>query len=141
MIKRDNRIIQAHSLPTIMNFNMRSFFPKQANFCDDLEERQGDVVFITEIWEKKENKKHQNKIKEMLEMRGITYISTPRPVKRGGGSAIAVRNQKFSISKLNINIPKGIEITWGLVKPKAVTGEVSEFVAFTLRLSLRKENS
>ena len=61
IIKRDNRIVQAHSLPTILNFNMRSFFPKHVNFCDDIEERQGDVAFLTEIWEKKGKQKAQNK--------------------------------------------------------------------------------
>ena len=79
--------------------------------------------------EKKESKKHKRKIKEMLEMRGVTYISTPRPQRRGGGSAIAIRNQNFRISKLNVKTPKGIETTWALIKPKEVTGSVSEIIA------------
>ena len=89
---------------------MRSFFPKHVNFCDDIEERQGDVAFLTEIWEKKESKKHKRKIKEMLEMRGVTYISTPRPQRRGGGSAIAIRNQNFRISKLNVKTPRELKL-------------------------------
>ena len=54
----------------------------------------------------------------MLEIDGIQYISTSCPgAKRGGGAAIAVRLDKFSISKLNISIPNGLEIVWGLMKP------------------------
>ena len=55
------------------------------------------------MWGKSEKKKHKFKLEELLEMRGIKYISTPRPgAQRGGGAAIAVRLEKFNISKLNI---------------------------------------
>ena len=106
IIRRDNRSIQALTLPKVMNYNMRSLFSKIQNFSEDMIEREGDISFITEIWQKQENKKHQQKIEKMFEMSGIHYISTPRPgTQRGGGAAIAVRAQKFTISKLNILIP------------------------------------
>ena len=57
-------------------------------------------------------------------MHGIKYISTPRPgVQRGGGAAIAVRLENFSISKLNIPLPKS-----GLLKPKVVTGKINTII-------------
>ena len=72
-----------------------------------MRERETDIGFLTEVWEKKENKKHQFKLEEMLEMSGVKYISTPRPgAQRGGGAAIAVRTGKFSITKLNIPMPR-----------------------------------
>ena len=68
-----------------------------------MNERESDLMFLTEVWEKRENKKHQDKLEEMFQISGIKYISTPRPgAKRGGGAAIAVREQNFNISKLNI---------------------------------------
>ena len=71
-----------------------------------MEERESDAVFLTEVWEKLENKKHQSKLEEMLELNGIKYISTPRPgAQRGGGAAI--------VSKLNIASPKSVEVVWG----------------------------
>ena len=83
-----------------------------------MQERETDICFLSEVWEKKENKKHQFKLEEMLEMSGVKYISTPRPgAQRGGGAAIAVRSEKFTISKLNIQIPKSVEVVWGLLKP------------------------
>ena len=53
-----------------------------------------------------------------MELKGIDYISTPRVSRVGGGAAIAVRLEKFSLSKLNVSIPANVEAVWGLVKPK-----------------------
>ena len=84
-IRRDNRAIQALSLPKIVNYNVRSLMPKIGNFSLDMKERDLDISFLTEVWQKLENKKHQLKLEELLEMEGIQYISTPRPgTKRGG---------------------------------------------------------
>ena len=138
-IRRDNRAVQALSLPKISNYNMRSLIPKIGNFSLDVKEREVDISFLTEVWEKLENKKHQSKLEELLEMEGIQYISTPRPgAKRGGGAAIAVRLDKFGISKLNILIPKGLEVVWGLLKPKVASGKISKIfpAVFILHLDL-----
>ena len=63
-------------------------------------------------------------------MSGIKYISTPRPgAQRGGGAAIAVRLDKFSISKLNIAIPRAVEVVWGLLRPKTVSGRINTIIA------------
>ena len=128
-IRRDNRSVQALTLPRVLNYNMRSIFSKIENFSEDMLEREGDINFVTEIWQKQENKKHQQKIEKMFELSGISYISTPRPgAQRGGGAAIAVRTQKFTISKLNILIPKSVEVVWGLLRPKSVTGKISTII-------------
>ena len=96
-LKRNNKTIQALTLPKIANYNMRALFGKIDNFSEDMNERAIDLSFLTEIWEKKENKKHQFKIEELLQMGGIKYISTPRPgAQRGGGAAIAVRTNNFT---------------------------------------------
>ena len=65
----------------------------------------------------------------MLEMHGIKYISTARPgPKRGGGAAIAVRLENFTLSKLNIFIPKSVEAVWGLLRPKVIVGQVTTII-------------
>ena len=92
-------------------------------------ERESDLSFATEVWEKLENKKHQIRLEELFEVKGIKYISTPRPgAKRGGGSAIAARLDRFTLSKLNISLPKGVEAVWGLLRPKFVTGMISVII-------------
>ena len=64
-----------------------------------MEDRNCELSFLTEIWQKLENKKHQFKIEELFEIKGMKYISTPRPGnKRGGGAAIVVDTKKYSIT-------------------------------------------
>ena len=65
----------------------------------------------------------------MLELRGIKYISTPRPGRRGGGAAIAVRLEKFPLSKLSIKIPRNVEAVWGLLKPKIPSSKIHAIIA------------
>ena len=64
-IRRDNKVLQAASLPKISNYNMRSLMPKILNFGTDMEDRNCSISFLTEVWEKSENKKHQFKIQEL----------------------------------------------------------------------------
>ena len=62
-------------------------------------------------------------------MSGITYISTPRPgAKRGGGAAIAFNPERFSVSKLNIHIPKPLEIVWALMRPVEPIGDIRKII-------------
>ena len=68
-------------------------------------------------------------IKEMLELKDIHYISTPRPgKKRGGGAALAFNPVNFTLKKLNIAIPKPVEAVWGILRPKYPNGEISEII-------------
>ena len=118
MIHRDNRFVHSLDLPTFTVYNMRSIWSKINNLAEDIEDRNVDISFLSEVWEKKESKRHQQGIENLLEMKGISYISTPRPgTKRGGETAVAANPGKFFLSKLNIEIPKPIEVVWGLLRP------------------------
>ena len=65
-----------------------------------MEEREADLAFLSEVWEKQENLKHQAKLEKMLEIRGIQYISTPRPGQvRGGGGSHCYKDKKFQHQK------------------------------------------
>ena len=128
-IRRDNKLVKALTLPKISSYNMRSIWSKYQNFSMDLYDRSCSVSFITEVWEKAENKKHQNKIEELLELKGYQYISTPRPgARRGGGAAIVVDTEQFSVSKLNISIPHSLEIVWGLLRTKECSGKINKLI-------------
>ena len=108
---------------------MRSFLPKAESFSDDLLNRSCSVSFLTEIWQKSENKKHEYKIEELLELKGLKCISSPRSgARRGGGVAIVADTQKFTISKLNIQIPGNLEVVWGLLRPIEVTGKITKII-------------
>ena len=75
----------------------------------------------SEIWEDKEKKDHKDKTEEALEIDGITYISNTRPDRRGGGAAISLICEDFTLTKLDVLIPKNLEGVWGLVRPKKTT--------------------
>ena len=84
-----------------------------------MKERNIDVAFCCEIWEKAEKKEHKLEIEKMLELNGLQYISVSRPSnQRGGGVAIVVNLRKYSITKLDVSTPNNLEVIWGLLKPK-----------------------
>ena len=121
-VKRDNRTILASQLPTIFATNHRSFFPKFQNFLDLMQTQGLTLGLHSEIWESKENKDHQKRIEEAFELEGVQYISNPRP-NRGGGAAITLLCSDFTLSKLDVVIPKNLEVVWGLVRPNVPTPE------------------
>ena len=95
-------------------------------------ERKIDCAFASEVWEQSESKDHLSKIEEMLQMQGLKYISTSRPTnKRGGGVAIVVNLEKYSCDKINIFTPKGLEVVWGLIKPKSSGAQIKKIIACT----------
>ena len=136
VVCRDNKCIQALSLPSIMSYNVRSIWGKLNNLADDIKEKSGQIVFLCEIWEKSQCKKHKQKIEELLEMKNIQYISTTRP-------GAATHSDKFLVSKLNINIPKPLEIVWALLRPGA-THRINQkgdsvFILFPTKLQEKSE--
>ena len=120
-VKRDNRCILASKLPTMFVTNHRSFFPKYRNFVDVMHTLDLTLGLHSEIWEDKEKKDHRDKIEEALEIEGIQYISNTRPDRRGGGAAISLMCDNFSLTKLDVLVPKNLEVVWGLVRPKKPT--------------------
>jgi hypothetical protein len=98
-----------------------------------MHERMADLSFLSEVWEKSENKKHQSKIEHMLEIDNISYISTPRPgERRGGGAGIAINPSRFSVTKLNIYIPNPLEIVWAILRPNESSGQITKIILCSL---------
>ena len=128
-VQRSNKLVDALSAPRISLYNVRSAWSKWDSIAEDILMRATDISILTEVWQKTENKKHQKLIESMLEMKGIKYVSTPRPgAKRGGGVALACSQERFSMSKLNILVPKPLEACFALVKPKCPSGKSNKFI-------------
>ena len=128
-IRKDNNLLEALNLPAFTVYNMRSLWSKVNSLGEDIIERDVAISFLSEVWEKKENVLHQSCIQELLELKGISYISTPRPgTRRGGGTAIAACPKKFSLVKLNIEIPNSVEVVWGLLRPKKIIGRIRKII-------------
>ena len=127
-IRRNNKAVAALALPIITVYNMRSIWLKLDCLATDMVERSADLSILAEVWEKKENSS-QEKIEELFEMKNIKYSSTPRPgTKRGGGVAFTAREDKFQFTKLNIAIPKPLEVKWGLLRPRESLGGISKII-------------
>ena len=66
----------------------------------------------------------------MMQIDGLKYISTSRPTKkRGGGVALVVNLERYSCEKINIFTPKGLEVVWGLLKPKSSSAQIKKIIA------------
>ena len=116
---------------------MRSAWSKWDSIAEDIEMRSTDISILTEVWQKEENKRHQKCIESMLELRGIKYVSTPRPgAQREGGVALACSQERFTLSKLNILVPKPLEACFALVKPKNPTGKSNK--TYSARFTVRR---
>ena len=119
---KNNTVTRAQNLPVIASYNLRSLIAKIESLKNDIIERSVGLAFLQEIWEQSENKSHQFEIEKLLEINGLQYLSNPRPKNaRGrsyGGVALIVNQKKISCEKLNIPIPNGLEVIWGLVRPK-----------------------
>ena len=128
--RRDNRLIKSTLLPIIAVSNLRSLIPKIRNFAQDIHEREIGVGLLTEVWQKTDKKKHIFEIERLMHMEGLKYISTTRPSnKRGGGAAIIVDMEKFSLEKLGVSIPHNLEIVWGIMRPKvAISSGLKEII-------------
>ena len=130
-INKDRKIKSsvAKYLPVVTVCNIRSFFPKQNNWKTDFFEHKGDISMLCELWQKTEDNKHMYYIEQMLQMEGLQYYSTTRPKgKRGGGAAIIVNKERFTVQKLNIQIPSKLEIIWALVKPKFEAAQIKNII-------------
>ena len=69
----------------------------------------------------------KSRMDEMLEIKGISYISTPRPGLRRGG-AIAANPTNFSLVKLHIDIPHNLEVVWGLLRQTRAVGRIRKIM-------------
>ena len=94
IVRRCNKAVQALTLPKVANYNMRSFFPKIGNFLLDMTERSTDLAFLTEVWEKKEHKKHQFKLE--VGLGDIPKIINRKSIYRGFWKKIEPKKKLIS---------------------------------------------
>ena len=127
-VNRDNRKVEGLSLPIISVSNCRSLTPKLNNFKNDIIQRGISVSLCSEVWEKANCKKQRFEFEKMFHMEGLKYISTPRTTKRGGGAAIIVNIENFTLDKLEIIIPYKLEVIWGLMRPKIASPKIREII-------------
>ena len=108
------------NLPTIANINPRSIYNKVHDFETFVEQKEVDIVFMSESWEREEKTLH-----DILKMDDYEIVSNVFQRKgKGGRPALIVNKNKFVVQNLTntiINIKWGLEIVWCLLTPKNAT--------------------
>ena len=121
-VVRSNNVIEAFSLPTVINLNPRSVYNKIDEFHALVQEEDVDIVVMSESWER-ENKTLQ----EIIKLDDHTVISNVHQRKEvGGRPALIINNKKFLVQDLTqsvIKVPWGVEVVWALITPKNVQNE------------------
>ena len=129
VVRRDNRLVEALSLPTLSSYNMRAARAKLRSLAEDIEMRDCQLSFLCEIWEKSDCKNFQGKVEEILEMSNIQYLSNPRQGNRkGGGVGIAHAGAGFQVTKLNVKVEKPLEVVWALYRNLTKGGKMRKII-------------
>ena len=84
----------------------------------------------SEVWEDDNNVDHKKKVEEALELKGILYLSNPRPNRKGGGTAITLCDQsgRFSLIKIPVCVPTDLEVCWGLLRTKEPGASIRKII-------------
>ena len=122
VIKRQNNVCQALSLPKVMNLNPRSAMNKIEELKNFIVEENIDCAFISESHDR-ENKK----LVDHFNLEDHIVISNLYQRKeKGGRPAIIVNTKKYNVQDLtntHVQIPWGVEVTWALLTPKNVSND------------------
>lgn len=119
-IKRNDKFEEAFDLPKVLVLNPRSIYNKIDQFKTFIIEKDVDLVFMSESWER-----HDEPLTSLINVDNYKVISNPFQRKNTGGKpALVVNTNKFVVDDPNqtlINIPWGVEIVWGILTPKKLT--------------------
>ena len=61
-------------------------------------------------------------------MEGLNFFSTPRLTKRGGGAAIVVSLEQYTLEKLLVMNPDKVEAVFGIMRPKNANAKIREII-------------
>ena len=116
-IKRNNAVLQALSLPVVINLNPRSMYNKVDDLKIIVEQYEADVVFISESWER-----HKLSLNDIIQIENYEIVSTVKKRDfRGGNPALIINSEKYNITEIcpePITVPIGVEAIWAIISPK-----------------------
>ena len=116
-IKRNNIVLQGLELPTVINLNPRSIYNKSEELKILIEQYNGDVICISESWERE-----NFSLSQLLQLENYKVISNVKQREFVGGKpAIIINQEKYHIKDLcpdPITVPIGVEAVWALITHK-----------------------
>ena len=121
-IQRSEKLVQAASLPRILNMNPRSIYNKIKEFKTFVTEREIDLVCMSETWER-----DVETLDKIIDIEDFTVISSRFQRKgQGGRPAIIVNNKKFCVDNLTqteVSVPFGVEACLCLLTPAGANNQ------------------
>ena len=127
-VRRNNRFMQAVSLPVVLNINPRSIYNKKEEFSLLLEQYSADVICISESFERESLPLHQ-----VLELENYEIISMiKRREFKGGNPVILINKDKFIVQKIcpdPVTVPVGVEAIWAVISPRNNAGKKFKNIA------------
>ena len=109
VIKRSNKVFQALNLPTVLNLNPRSVYNKVQEFCTFVDQKEIDLICMSESWEREDLP--LDKIINIDNFEIVSNVFQRKGV--GGRPAIIVNAKKYQVENLTqslISIPWRVEI-------------------------------
>ena len=94
VIKRNNQVLHALSLPVVMNLNPRSIYNKTDDLKLIIEQYEADIVFLSESWER-----DNLTLKDIIDIDGFDIISTVKSRDFTGGNPALIINSKQTKEK------------------------------------------
>ena len=120
-IKRNNKMLEAANLPTIVTLNPRSLYNKQSNFCTMIEQTEADVCFVSETWDRSHSE-NAKLLADVLEIEGYRWVKNVVERKtKGGKPAMLINEKDYFITELCpnlITVPVTVEASWALLTLK-----------------------
>ena len=111
---------QSTVLPFCIMLNARSLYNKRDHF-KDLYQLGPDCIIVSETWERTKETLDEiigsDKYKVISFCRNINTV----PKTIGGGSAIIYNESRFTVEKIDLDVPTGVEGVWALFTPKVST--------------------
>ena len=107
-------------MPTLCNINPRSLYNKKTEFCTFIEQENIDIAFISETWEKE-----NEKLEEIINIENYQIVANvSQRHGRGGRPAIVINKDKYLVNDLtnkSIQVPWRVVAVWAVITPKNLT--------------------
>jgi hypothetical protein len=117
VLKRNNQLLKAFHLPSVMNINLRSVYNKVDEFLTLVDQYESDLIFMSETWDRV----HQP-LENLIQIENYKVLTAVNPRNfKGGKPALIINEEKYFITPLNpdpVTVPDGVEAVWALITPK-----------------------
>ena len=119
-IKRTPEPKKGFPLPVVLCVNPRSLYGRENEFSDIVNEYEGDLICISESWNRPEFP-----LSELLKTENFenfkVFMNVKQRKERGGKPAVLVNTRKYHILELCpklFTVPSSVEAVWILLKSK-----------------------